>query len=71
MKKGVWKNPVAELASDARGVYVSMWTGYRWEFWGGPFRTEADAREAVEYWECEFSPRAMDCWMFEQLDGTK
>lgn len=66
-----WKNPVAERDADARGVYVAIWTGYRWEYFAGPFASNQHARQAVEHWEDRYGLRSLDCWSYEMLDGEK
>lgn len=77
MKKEMWVNPVAELPSDYHGWYVSLWTGYRWEFFAGPFNTKLAAEESVAHWECEHGTPNRIKWNYElllavkQLDVTK
>lgn len=71
MDRGKWKNPVLEMASDARGCYVSLWTGYRWEYFAGPFENEREAKVAVDEWVMEFFHCSRPQFNFEMLDGQK
>ena len=71
MKAHEWRNPVMEMDSNKRGCYVVMWTGYRWEYWGGPFENEKEAKIAVSYWQERFVGVLNDCFAYEMLDGQK
>lgn len=66
-----WKNPVWERPANERGCYVSMWTGYRWEFFAGPFRDQEIAEMAVVAWRCRYAVYDRDLFQFEMLDGQK
>lgn len=71
MKIEMWRNPVKELAPDARGCYVTIWSGYRWEYFAGPFSNQDDAEWAVLQWKQRFDVGLDSCFRYELSDGKK
>jgi hypothetical protein len=62
-----WTNPVPECEPSRGGYWLAIWTGYRWEYFAGPYASHEDAFQAKHQWCYQYCGGGSDCVRIEEF----